>query len=324
MLNLEDYIPQLGKSVFMQSSSIMGGGVSVFGDAWYVDADNGSDDSNGQTPSTAFATISKAYESATTNNNDVIFLSNAGSHTLTEMLTISKSRIAFVGADFATRTYGQGSRINMGVTLAETDVFAVKNTGVRNSFSGIKFSSSNTLTENVGTFGEGGEYTVFNSCEFYNSGKQASDTHAELVLNGDSAQFNNCTIGSLATAVTGDKVRPAVLLTKATVAAGKVSRDVLFNNCRFWKNAGGTTTAMIKGGATDVERVMEFKDCIFMANSLGSAPAVAIDVATLTVGQIITTGSTCSIGCTKTSTAVGVFNCTPTYVATATIGIQST
>ncbi|NTU73642.1 hypothetical protein HGB07_05775 [Candidatus Roizmanbacteria bacterium] len=128
----------------------------------------------------------------------------------------------------------------------------------------------------------------------------------------------------MADAVSGDKVRPGVLLTAGTVGAGLVSRDVLFDGCRFWKQAGGTTTAMVKGGATDVERIMEFHDCQFVANVLGAQPAVAIAVATLTVGQIILTGDTCSFECTKIATATGVLNGTPARVATATIGIQAT
>jgi hypothetical protein len=200
----------------------------------------------------------------------------------------------------------------------------IKNLGVGNSFRGIKFDSGNTLTQAVATFGEGGEYTVFRNCEFYNSAKLDSDTHAEIVLNGDSAQFYDCTIGSLADAVSGNKVRPAVLLTAGTVGAGLVSRDVLFENCRFWKKAGGTTTSFIKGGATDVERVMEFHNCQFVANVLGAVPAVAINVATLTVGQIILTGDTCAFECTKIATATGVISGLPARVATATIGIQTT
>jgi hypothetical protein len=212
----------------------------------------------------------------------------------------------------------------MGITTAITDVFMVKNTGIGNSFRGIKFYTDNTLSQHVAAVGEGGEYTVYRNCEFYNSTNLTSDTVSEIVLNGDSAQFFDCTFGSLADAVSGSKIRPAVLLTKATVGAGLVSRDVLFDRCRFWKQAGGTATAMIKGAATDIERVMEFHDCQFVANPLGSAPAVAINVATLTVGMIILTGDTCAIGCTKIATATGVFNATPARVATATIGIQAT
>ena len=274
-----------------------------------------------------YSSLSAAYDACTTNNNDVIVLDGNTTHNLTSMLTVSKNRVHFIGLDWLLgdrRKYGQSSKVTMGVTTAVTDVFAVKNTGVRNSFMGIKFSTNNTLTQNIAAFGEGGEYTVFRNCEFYNSTDLDSDTTAEFVQNGDSTQFYDCTFGSLADAVSGDKVRPAVLLTENTVATGKVSRDVLFDGCKFWKQAGGTTTAFVKSAATDVERVMEFHDCQFVANPLGSAPAVAISSATLTEGIIILTGDTCATGCTKIATATGIINCTPARVATATIGIQAT
>lgn len=301
------------------------GGIPVTtGKYIFVNADSGSDGNDGLSADNPVKTVAHAYSLARTNKDDVILLSTYADHTITAMLPVAKNRVHFASMDVYGRLYGQGAKIVMGVTTDVTDVFAFKNTGTRNTFTGIKFINNNTLTQNVAAFGEGGEYSTFRNCEMYDSTRLNSDTHAEMVLNGDSAQFFSCTFGSLADAVSGDKVRPAILLTAGTVAAGKVSRDVLFDNCRFWKQAGGTTTSMVKGGATDVERVMEFHDCQFVANPLGSAPAVAINVATLTVGMIILTGDTCAIGCTKIATATKVFNCTPARVATATIGIQAT
>lgn len=304
---------------------VVGAGIPfTFGTVFFVNSDSGSDSNDGLTKDTAFATVAYAYSKMTTNKDDVLVMSGNAAHTLTSMLTISKSRCHFIGSGGFGRHYGQRTRITMGVTTATTDVFMVKNTGIGNTFTGIKFSNGNTLTQNVAAFGEGGEYATFRNCEFYDSTRLDSDTHAEMVLNGDSAQFYNCTFGSLADAVSGDKVRPAILLTAGTVGAGLVSRDVLFDNCKFWKQAGGTTTAFVKGAATDVERIMEFHDCQFIANVLGAVPAVAISVATLTVGQIILTGDTVATECTKIATATGVLNCTPARVATATIGIQAT
>jgi hypothetical protein len=271
-----------------------------------------------------YTTVAAAVDAATTNNDDVILLSTNASHSLSAMLTISKSRLHFASMDVFGRLYGQRAKLSMGVTAAVTDVFAVKNTGVGNTFTGIKFMSSNTLTQNVGTFGEGGEYTTFRNCEFYNSAKLDSDTHAELILNGDSAQFFDCTFGSMADAVSGDKVRPAILMTTGTVTAGAVARDVLFRGCKFWKKAGGTTTSFIKLVDNDLERFMELENCTFIANKLGSVPAVAINSATLTKSQILLTGSTIACNCTKIGTATGIINGTPARVATATIGIQAT
>lgn len=320
---LHDYESALRYGAKILPSEILGGGYTSFGDVYYVDATNGSDTNNGTSPTNAMATVAAAYALTTTNSDDVIVLSTNANHVLTSMLTVSKNRVHFVGDTWG-RQYGPRAKVYMGITTATTDVFAVKNTGVGNTFTGIKFYNDNTLAQNVAAVGEGGEYAVYRNCEFYNSTNLTSDTVSEMVLNGDSAQFFNCTFGSLADAVSGNKVRPAVLLTKGTVGTGLVSRDVLFDGCRFWKQAGGVTTSFVKGGATDVERVMEFHDCQFIANPLGSAPATAITSATLTVGIILLSGDTAAVGCTALATATGVFAALNAKVAATHIALQST
>ena len=215
---------------------LLGGGIpATNGKYIFVDATYGVDGNNGSSWDEAVKTVAQAYSLATSNKDDVIVLSTNSGHTISSMLDMSKNRVHIVGDVFG-RMYGQRARLSMGITTDPLDVFMVKNTGVGNTFTGIKFSNSNTLTENVAAIGEGGEYPVYRNCEIYDATDLTSDTHAEMVLNSDSPQFYNCTFGSLADSVSGDKVRPSILLTKGTVAAGKVSRDVLFSNCRFWKN----------------------------------------------------------------------------------------
>jgi len=46
-----------------------------------------------------FTSISDAVDACTTNNNDIILLDSHTSHKVTSMLTISKSRIHFIGMD---------------------------------------------------------------------------------------------------------------------------------------------------------------------------------------------------------------------------------
>lgn len=275
-----------------------------------------------------FTSLASAYDATESNNNDVILLDGNSSHQLTSMLTVSKSRLHFVGMDWLLgikRRYGQSSKINYADGIATADPFMIKNTGVRNSFRGIKFTNNNTDAQVVATVGEGGEYAYYENCEFYNSTNLDSDTVAEMVLGGDSPVFKNCTFGSLADAVSGDKIRPAVLVDGSVVSSVNTSRDVLFDGCKFYKKAGGTTTSMVKIAADgDIERGMEFHDCQFLANVLGAVPAVAIDSPALTNARVILTGDTCASECTKIATAVGIFNCTPARVATATIGIQAT
>lgn len=130
--------------------------------------------------------------------------------------------------------YGQRAKINYADGIATALPFAVKNIGVGNTFHGIKFINNNTDAQVVGTVGEGGEYALYVNCEFYNSTNLDSDTVAELVLGGDSPQFINCTFGSLADAVSGNKVRPAVLIDGSVVTDGAgTTRDAYFHNCRF-------------------------------------------------------------------------------------------
>jgi len=119
------------------------GSVLTYGTYYFVDADNGSDSYDGLSMDTAFATIDKALDTVTTNKDDVIVLSTNGSHQLTEMLTVSKSRVHFVGDQFG-RLYGQRAKINYADGIATADPFAVKVTGVGNTFTGIKFLNNNT------------------------------------------------------------------------------------------------------------------------------------------------------------------------------------
>jgi hypothetical protein len=273
-----------------------------------------------------FATVAAAYDAVTTNADDVIVLSTNSTHELTEQLTISKNRVHFIG-DLSGRLYGQRAKINYADGIATALPFAVKNIGVGNTFTGIKFMNNNTDAQVVGTVGEGGEYALYKNCEFYNSTQLDSDTVAELVLGGDSPQFFNCTFGSLADAVSGDKVRPAVLVDGSVVTSGAgTTRDAYFDNCRFWKKAGGTATAMIKVAAdADLERVMELHDCQFVASMQGATPAVAIALgASLTASTINLTGDTSGFDVTKLATGTGVISCLNAKVATATIGLQTT
>lgn len=300
----------------------------TFGREIWCDYDNGNNGNDGLSKSRPVKTIAKAYSIARSNRDDVIYLSAYSSHPLTSMLTLSKNRVHFVGLGVANRKYGQGAKITMGVTTAVTDIHMIKNIGVRNSFHNIKFTDNNTLTEHTSMIGDGAEYPLFENCEFYSSVKLTSDTYAEILLNSDSPQFIDCTFGSLADAVTGDKVRPCIITTGGGVSgaiSNGVSRDVLFDGCKFWRKAGGTTTAFIKiTNDNDLERMMEIKNCTFLANKLGSVPAVAIDSPTLTKSQILLTGDTIAVNCTKIGTATGIINGTPVRVATATIGIQAT
>lgn len=276
-----------------------------------------------------FTTIAAAYTEAVDDANDVIALSGNATHTLTSMLTISKDRLHFIGLGATGRKYGQSSKVSIGVTTAATDIAAIKNLGVRNSFTNIKFSSDNTLAQALSVVAEGGEYATYKNCEFYRSTLLDGATSCELLLNGDSPHFIDCTFGSLATGVTGNVIHPCVRLANGQVGAGLVTRDAYFKGCNFWRKTGtsGTTTAHVHlASDDDLERLMEFEDCKFVNDKLGAATmAVAISsAASLTKSYIFLSGSTTTCGAiTKLGTATGIISGLNVKVATATIGIQA-
>lgn len=282
-------------------------------------------DSDGQVR--VFTSVSAAYDATTDDNNDVIILMGDGTHSLSSMLTVSKDRVHFFGADYflgAHRPYGCSAKLSLGVTTAATDIATVKNTGVRNSFHNIKFINNNTVTEGIYCFVEGGEYTFMENCEIYKSTDLDVSGAAELVCNGDSPYFKNCTFGSLADARSGAVVRANVLFTAGLAGSGKVTRDATFEDCRFWIQCTNTGNRFVYGAnATDIERSAVFTRCKFVCNGASSAiPAQNVAFgATLTVGAVLLENCTSILASTAMSTTTGVFVDGPVPAA-ATTGIS--
>jgi len=275
-----------------------------------------------------YTSLSAAYDATTTNRNDVVILDGNTSHTLTAMLTISKNRIHFVGLEWllgVRKRYGQASKVVIGVTTATANVAMITNTGVRNSFRGIKFDSQDTLTEGITCFAEGGEYTYFENCEFYKATHLDSDTAAELLLNGDSSQFKDCTIGDLVNTTVSTAIRPRIRLAREIIT-GKVCRDCRLDGCEILTKAANNANRLVySAGATDVERRLVFKDCIFAGAKLGAATAdQAIGgAAALTEGQIILKDCA-AYNIDKWSPLTGVIGNMPTADASMdTVGIQA-
>lgn len=304
---------------------VMGGGgiPATPGNIIFVDYTNGDDGRSVKSNSAqrAFKTIAKAYDLATTNKDDVIALVGSASHVVTEMLTVAKNRVHFVGVDGTSgRLYGQNAKISMGVTTAATDLGAVLNTGVRNSFANIKFTSANTKAESIYTFLDGGEYLSMINCEIYKETDLDQTGAAELVMNGDSAQIISCTIGSTANAIAGAITRANVLVTAGLAGVGKVSRDVTFKDCLFLKKAGHVDNRFVYGAnATDVERMFLIKNSVFFNTKLATAlPAQCVAFGAEQSQGFCLIDNCTSINNTKLSTTTGVYVAgpVPTYATT--------
>jgi len=274
-----------------------------------------------------YTSLSDAYNAMVSNRNDVCYIASHGGHAQTAILSIAKNRCHFRSFDVQRgRSYGSRSRVTMGVTTSASDIAVVKNTGVGNTFKGLKFDSSNTKDESLYAFAEGGEYSFFEDCEFYKSTDLDEDAAAELLMNGDSCKFKNCTFGSLANAVTATGARPCVLLTRETIT-GKVCRDGMFEDCLFWRKSNGATANcfVYSSGATDVERQLLFKRCGFINAKLSTyTPAQAVKgAATFTEGNIILDPGCYAVGCTKVSTTNGVIVTGPAVNSGAGIAVNA-
>jgi hypothetical protein len=218
-------------------------------------------------------TIASAYAAVTTGRNDIILISAYDAHAQTAILAITKSRVHFIGMGLRSGAMGLGARarITMGVTAAAADIAVLKNTGVGNTFRNLKFDSSNTKDESLYAVAEGGEYTIYENCEFYKSTDLNETAAAEVLNNGDSVQWIRCVFGSTVNIIADDKIRPNMLVTRETIT-GKVCRDNVIEDCLFLVKSAGVEAVRIYGAnATDIERMLLIKNSIFFSNTLGAA-----------------------------------------------------
>ena len=61
-----------------------------------------------------FTSLESAYAATESNNNDVIILDGNSTHALAAMMTVSNSRVHFIGLDYLLgihRAYGQSSKV---------------------------------------------------------------------------------------------------------------------------------------------------------------------------------------------------------------------
>jgi hypothetical protein len=307
--------------------NIFGNGIPATpGKVYFVKYVGGNDAYVGTDITKPMQTLAAAYDKCVTNNFDVICLMGADTHVLTSMLTVAKNRITIMGIDGSPgRYYGQAAKVQLGVTTAATDIGTILNTGVRNVFRNIKFMNLNTVTQGIYCVVEGGEYAQYLNCEMYKETDTETTGAAELVMNGDSAQVIGCTIGSLANQLVGAIIRPCVLMTAGIAGSGKVARDVLFEDCYFWRNASNVANRFIYGAnATDIERIMTLRNCTFINNPLALAtPDQTIAfAASLTVGRVLCINPASIGSATALSTTAGVFAIGPDpAAAAATMGI---
>lgn len=296
-----------------------GGGVipPTFGKVYFVDADNGSDGYSGKSPAKAFATVAQAYSVVRTNKDDVIVMSSVSAHTISDEITVSKNRVHFVGdISGGARYMGQRTRWEMGTTTGSA-IAVLQVTGVGNTFTGIKFRSTDDLSTSLYAVADGGEFTQFICCSFEKDEDLNQTGAAEFLCNADTGYYYRCSFGNCIYTVS--VARAVVLFTRETIT-GKVARDCVFEDCIFMNKTSATTSIHCKATTSDIERVCLFKDCVFWTAKTSSATqAVVFGIASaLTDGEILLKDCTVQNVTDVCATALGVYTNSPAPSATGT------
>lgn len=279
---------------------------TTYGDYFYVDANNGDDSNTGKTMKTAKKTVLAAYNLMASNNHDVLVLSAASGHTLTDELVISKNRVHFVGLGQGSRYMGQRTRITMGVTTGSA-IAAINNKGVGNTFFNLKITSADTLSTSLFAIAEQGEFSQWTNCWFEKETDLNQAGAAEVLMVGDTPYFLRCTFGNGIYTVAA--ARQNWLMTRGSSQTSNVARDVIAEDCIFMSRCNDTAFVNVRCTTNDVERLFLFKNCTFTA--VKTSPASQADVfgiaSALTDARAILQGSTVVDNIGEVASTAGVF-----------------
>lgn len=236
---------------------------------YYLDPVNGSDNSLGRSPRTAFKTLDHAYSKMTANQNDVLkILAGSSGLTLSASQPWAKDYTHIIGV-CAPVSVAQRARIFNLSTATFTYMLSVSASGC--SFQNLYiFQGGSGATELNNVVVTGGR-NFFNNVHFAGMGHAtpAADAAANsLYLNGaEENKFVGCTFG-VDTILRG-AANAQVLI------AGTAKRNY-FEKCRFLSYSELTTPIMVKiAAAGDADRWHEFWDCLFYNFSANHAHTLA-------------------------------------------------
>lgn len=326
LTNYPNGVSSFGIPVTGQIPMVLGS--TGVGKIHFVDATYGSDGNTGLSPAQALATVAQAYSNAV--SGDTIALSTNSTHALTTGLTVAKSRINFIGLDFSGRLVQQGAKIQL--SGAVDSAFVIKVTGVRNSFTNIKFIQSSTHANALTVMQEGGEGTLWQNCSFVFGVVDNLDqtTAHEVVAGSDSATYTNCTFGA------------DTLLTSAArsvfhidqVTASQEFKSNILRECYFIMSSSSSTATFVRLDAVgDILFTNIFDRCVFVASvdsAGGAAIAEASQTGTSTVKGVLCYNYCSAFNCTDFSTATGGRNAATQVVSvsptagTAGVGVAPT
>lgn len=288
MLKARDYFPAVKHGAKWLAEDLAGViGQPHVGNIYYVDANSGSDTANSGTDwDDAFATLSKAEDTATSNNYDVIIVAPNGTSGTAETsaITWDKNHITVIGASAPTMISqrsrvvftsdsldpcltisGAGNRfINLQIaTYQDSNDVLVSISGSRNYFDTVHFAGMGTATAGDDATGrivafEGGSENTFANCVFGLDTVLRSAANATLEFDGGAARniFNGCLFNAAIDAATPVHVLQA--------DASGSDRFQWFNRCgfiAFSTNEGTAQSAVFSIPASPQTNRYILQDC---------------------------------------------------------------
>lgn len=250
-----------------------------------------------------FTTMNAAYAAAVSNRNDIILVAAQSTHVLSEGLAWTKNRIHVIGLDGGDRLVQQGSKIQTATT--ETDAYVIKVTGVRNTFSDLKFIQASTEATALTVAQFGGEGNLYRRCSFvFGVVNNLGSASAFEVVNGeDSGTFIDCQFGSDTLLTSAARAVMSVDM----VTASQEFKSNRFRGCTFMISSSSSTATFIRLAAiTDILFSNVFDDCNFVASidtAGGAAIAEAVQTGTGTNKGTLDFGYPRVFGVTNFATA---------------------
>ena len=262
-------------------------GIVTQGNVWWVRPGTGVDSlaaGGGQTPASAFKTLTFALAQATANQNDVVLLcaeSNTAGGTTdyqSSVLTWNKDLVHLIGINAGSFCSPRSRVSNAAASNSFANLFTLSANGCL--ISGIEFfqgKGATTLSAAQTAVTVSGSRNVFVNCAISGIGDSTLDYAGSnsLTVTGDDTTFINCYIG-LDTQVRGTAATYEVSI------AGTAART-RFVDCEFASYANSTSWRAVSIGA-NVDRFVKFIRPVFAA-SVG-LPGVAIPAGVFSVSAM--------------------------------------
>ena len=206
-------------------------GQGIFGDYYYVDYLNGSDDNVGTSVESAFKTLGQAHTAVTSNHGDVVYLNGTTGEHLKEsaMLDWSKNRISVVGIGPSGVADPQPEIQLSAAGNAADNAATLKVSGYGNSFTNLYISNAGTHASSLSALWDAGENNTYNNCQFAKFSDLDETGVANVIGRGDTTTWRNCKFG--VTWVTVEVAR-AGLWAKGIGGAGRMQSNY-FENCKW-------------------------------------------------------------------------------------------